>query len=495
MRKSIAFIMLVLAPSVGVIGQTVLTLSECRTLALKNNKQLGAARLNKEIAANNVQSARTKYLPRVSALAGWELTSKEISLLNDKQKNFLNNLGSTTMSKSGDALGQIITDMAQKGIISPEMAQGLSSKLSSFSGNLATMGNELGKTISDAFRTDTRSVFAGSIVVTQPLYMGGSINALNRIAELGENVADDNYDLMVQNTLYEIEGAYWLAISLKQKEQLANSFMTLVEKLSSDVHKMIDEGVATHADGLNIDVRVNEAEMAKMRVADNLALSKMLLCQLCGLPMNENITLADEGKELTPIAANADLENNVYNDRPEMRILHNAVAITEQTSKIITATYHRPQVALTGGYLLSNPNVYNGFQNKFSGVWNIGILVRMPLWDWRDGRYKLNAAHAATTIAEMERTDLREKIDLQVEQNRFKVREASRRLELANKHVASADENLRCANLGFHEGVMSLTDVMAAQTAWESAHTQKIDAEIEVQLSQVGLRKALGQLQ
>jgi outer membrane protein TolC len=240
---------------------------------------------------------------------------------------------------------------------------------------------------------------------------------------------------------------------------------------------------------------VNEAEMAKLRVEDNLTLSKMLLCQLCGLPMDSDITLADEGKELSPTMVDADLESNIYNDRPEMRMLHNTVAITEQSSKIIRATYFRPQVALTGGYLISNPNVYNGFENKFSGMWNIGVLVRMPLWDWRDGRYKLNVAHAATTIAEMERSDLREKINLQVEQQRFKVREACRRLELSKKHVASADENLRCANLGFHEGVMSLTDVMAAQTAWESAHTQQLDAEIEVKLTQVGLRKALGQLQ
>ena len=74
------------------------------------------------------------------------------------------------------------------------------------------------------------------------------------------------------------------------------------------------------------------------------------------------------------------------------------------------------------------------------------------------------------------------------------MREAYRRLELSTKHVASAEENLRCANIGFREGVMSLTDVMAAQTAWESAQTQKIDAEIEVKLSNLGLRKALGQM-
>ena len=66
---------------------------------------------------------------------------------------------------------------------------------------------------------------------------------------------------------------------------------------------------------------------------------------------------------------------------------------------------------------------------------------------------------------------------------------------MATKNVENADENLRCANLGFKEGVIQTTDVMAAQTAWLQAQSQKIDAEIDVKLSQVNLRKALGVLQ
>ena len=257
---------------------------------------------------------------------------------------------------------------------------------------------------------------------------------------------------------------------------------------------MINEGVAIRADGLNVDVRVNEAEIAKMRVEDNLVLAKMLLCQLCGLPMHTPLTLADEGKEIIPASDMGVGYATTDVTRPELRMLQSAIGVSEQSQRLITATYFRPQVALTGGYLLSNPNVYNGFERKFAGVWNVGVLVRMPIWDWHDGRHKLAASRAATTIAKLEHSDLSEKVNLQVEQERFKVREANRRLELSTKHVASAEENLRCASLGFREGVMSLSDVTAAQTAWEAAHTQKIDAGIEVQLSLLGLRKALGQI-
>ena len=493
MARAVTLAMLMLLPMMGK-AQRVLTLDSCRQLAITNNKQLGVARTKKEMASYDVKSAKTKYLPHIDAMAGYELMSKEVSILNNSQKEALDHLGTNAVSGMGTKITDILTGMVQDGTISPQMAQQLGQQMGVLSSSLATMGDDLGSTIRKAFRTNNRSMFAGAVMVNQPLYMGGSIKALNRVAELKADMADDSYDMLLQNVLYEIDATYWLVVSLRQKQKLAGSYLDLVRQLHDDVTKMINEGVAIRADGLNVDVRVNEAEMAKMRVDDNLTLAKMLLCQLCGLPMDTEFTLSDEGKELGSETGSLPADGAQAIDRPELRLLKTSIDITEQAQRVITAMHFRPQVALTGGYLLSNPNVYNGFERKFSGIWNVGVIVRMPLWDWHDGRYKLAASRAATTIARLEHNDLEEKINLQVEQERFKVREAYRRLELSAKHVASAEENLRCASLGFREGVMNLSEVMAAQTAWESAHTQKIDAEIDVQLSLLGLRKALGQI-
>lgn len=79
--------------------------------------------------------------------------------------------------------------------------------------------------------------------------------------------------------------AYWQVISLINKKKLAQSYLQLVSQLDSDVDKMITEGVATKADGLSVKVKVNEAEMKLTQVDNGLSLSKMVLCQLCGLPL------------------------------------------------------------------------------------------------------------------------------------------------------------------------------------------------------------------
>jgi outer membrane protein TolC len=151
-----------------------------------------------------------------------------------------------------------------------------------------------------------------------------------------------------------------------------------------------------------------------------------------------------------------------------------------------------PQVALTGGFLISNPNLYNGFEKKFGGMWNLGIMVRVPVLDWGDATYKVRASKIATNIARLTLDEAREKINLQVNQCDYRLREANKKLTTAQKNIQRAEENLRCANLGFKEGVMDATEVMAAQTAWLQAKTQKIDAQIDVCLGEAAMKKAIG---
>jgi outer membrane protein TolC len=86
-------------------------------------------------------------------------------------------------------------------------------------------------------------------------------------------------------------------------------------------------------------------------------------------------------------------------------------------------------------------------------------------------------------------------MELQISQGQFRVNEAYKKLEMARTNITRAEENLRTANLGFEEGVIQSTTVMEAQTAWLQAQSQKIDAEIDVKMSQVDLQKALGTLE
>lgn len=477
-------------------AQQVLSLDSCRAMALRNNKTLSAARLQQEVAKYTEKAAKTKYLPHIDAVGGYELTSREISLLSKQQKAGLNAIGTNATAGIEGKIAPMIGNMVQQGVISPDQASNISSLLGSVGSTIGETFNHLGQKVVDAFRTDTRNMYAVSVALTQPIYMGGAISAANRMAQISGQMAANKIEATTQQTLHDIDKTYWLVVSLKHKRNLADSYLQVVQKLDDDVKKMISEGVATRADGLKVDVRLNEAEMTLTQAENGLALSKMLLCQLCGIPVETEVTLADENNDnlaVTDTDTTADRQV-AWDNRPELKLLQNTLDMSKQSTRLMRAS-GLPQVALIGGYMATNPNVFNGFERNLSGVWNVGVMVRVPVWNWMETSYKVKASKIASTMVSLELDEAREKIELQVSQSKFKMKEAQKRLTMACKNVENAEENLRCANVGFKEGVMQTTDVMAAQTAWMQALSQKIDAEIDVKLSHVNLQKALGILQ
>ena len=495
-------IAVLLGSSLCVQAQEVYSLQKCRELALQNNRQLKISNMTVDVAENTRKAAKTKYLPRVDALAGYQHFSREISLLSDDLKNTLSNLGTNTFGQLGGQIGQNLSSLAQQGVLSPQVAQQLGQLLSNVSTPLTQAGNNIGQSINDAFRSNTKNVYAGGIVVNQPIYMGGAIKAANDMAAIGEQVAQNNISLKRQLVLYGVDNAYWLAISLKKKEALAIRYRDLAQKLNEDVKKMIREGVATRADGLKVEVAVNTADMQIARIQSGVSLAKMALCELCGLDLNGDIQLSDEREADLPPTPSTQFDNYIIpasdstrlnETRPELRLLQNAVDMSKQNTKLLRSLY-LPHILLTAGYSVSNPNLFNGFQKRFTDLWNIGVTVQVPVWTWGENKYKIRASRTATSIAQLEMDDVRKKIDLEIEQNRLRLKDANKQLATSHKNMAAAEENLRCANVGFKEGVMTVTEVMAAQTAWQTSRMAIIDAEISVKLAQAGLQKALGGL-
>lgn len=476
-------------------GQSVLNLDSCRALALANNKDLLISNEKIEAAYNQKKAAFTNYLPDITATGAYMRNQKEFSILNNDQKAALSGLG-TNMANS---IAGPFQEAAQAIVIAhPEMAPLISSLGNlgqQLGSSLVPALNNAGNSIIDAFRTDTRNVYAGALTLTQPIYMGGKIRAYNKITQYAEELARQQHHSGMQEVILSTDQAYWQVISLANKKKLAEGYLKLLQQLDSDVEKMITEGVATKADGLSVRVKVNEAEMTLTKVEDGLSLARMLLCQLCGIDLSTPIRLADEEMDNLPVLTPDtyfDMEA-VYANRPEVRSLELATNIYRQKVNV-TRAEHLPSLALIGNYAVTNPSMFNGFENKFKGMWNVGVMLQVPIWHWGEGTYKTRTAKAEARIAEYRLQDAKEKIELQVNQAAFKVNEAGKKLVMATKNMEKAEENLRYATLGFKEGVIATSNVLEAQTAWLSAQSEKIDSQIDVKLTEIYLKKALGTL-
>lgn len=456
MRKSVLCGVLLLLFGKMVSAQQTLSLQECRDLAVKNNKELRIAEEKIRMADYEKKAALTKYFPQISANGAYMWNQKDLNLL----------------------------DMGQ-----------LSSSLASSLGGLAQLPvvQQTVGAINDLQHLDIQNVWVGNVALVQPVFMGGKIVTYNQITAYAKELALSMNDQKLQDLLYKTDETYWQVVSLVNKKKLADAYVELLRKTDEDMAALIAEGVATQADGLSVKVKLNEAEMAQTKVNNGLALSRMLLAQLCGLPLIDTLTLADEQLDNFPVeerTTSVDM-NQAFMNRNELKSLDLASKIYKKKERIVLADL-LPTVAFSANYFVTNPNLFNGFKNDFAGMFNLGVIVRVPITGWWEGSYKRNAARAETRIRQLEWEDAREKIELQVNQSVYKVNEASKKLAASNRNMENAEENLRSANLGFEEGVIPALNLMAAQTAWFSARSTLIDAQIDMKLTQVYLNKALG---
>lgn len=348
----------------------------------------------------------------------------------------------------------------------------------------------------DAMTFDIHNVFFGAVTLTQPVFMGGKIVAMNKITGYAEELARQLNDSEAENVIYAVDAAYWMVVSLKAKEKLARSYVNLLDTLSHNVGLMLEQGVATRSDMLSVDVKLNSARVDLVKVENGLSLARMALAQVCGLPVNSVFALADEDDvSATPdadIATQYNMED-VYARRPDLRALELGVNIAGQQKRVAMSSM-LPNVAVVGAYSFSNPNMYDGFSKRFAGAFSVGATVTIPIWHWGGNYNKYKAAASEETIMKLRLEDARDMIDLQVSQASYKAQEAYRTLTMTDVNLRKADDNLRTANISFREGIATTDNVMEAQTAWLKAHSEQIDAMIDVRLCNTYLSKALGTL-
>lgn len=468
----------VIATGMTAAAQQPVSLDSCRQMALQSNKQLMIAKRAVVKAGYQKDEAFAAYLPGIDFAGGYMYNQKNISIFDSDQLLPTKSFDARTGKYEFNLVTDPATGMPVKG---PD-------------------GQYVPETVAlipkEAMEFDIHNVFFGAVTLTQPIYMGGKIVAMNKITHDAEILARNLHDAEAENVIYAVDAAYWQVVSLKAKHALAVSYVNVLDSLDHNVHLMFDQGVATRSDILSVDVKLNAAKVDLLKVENGLTLSRMALAQVCGLPVNETFTLADEGIEQPVLSSEVATQynmNDVYARRPDLEALKMGVQIAGHQKQVALSTM-LPNVALVGTYSFSNPNMFNGFSKKFNGAFSVGAMVTIPIWHWGGNYNKYRAAKVDEEIMQLKLEDARELVDLQVQQASYKTTEAYKTYTTATSNLASANENLRSANLAFREGMATTDNVLEAQTAWLKAHSEQIDAMIDVHLCNVYLSKCLGTL-
>ena len=450
MKKKFTLILLLFC-AITLHAQELLTLDQCRQLALDNNKRMVAASKQTQAAHYTVKSYKGNFFPNFIA-SGTGLYSTADGTFNIPGGNLPTFLP--------DANGQPTPN-----------------------GGFAYFpGIDLNYKV--------RTVWMGGIQVEQPIFMGGKILAAYRMATLGKQMAQLNENLTATEVILETDQAYALMVKAQEMNKVAESYHAVLQELMKNVQSAYKHGLKSKNDVLKVQVKLNESELSIRKAENALRLANMNLCHLIGKPLTETLQISDD---FPVIEQDLETQINDITARPEYSLLNKQVDMAKQQVKLSRSEL-LPQVGIRGSYDYIHGLKVNEQTLFDKGNFSVMLNVTIPLFHFGERINKVRASKAQLEQVRMEQADLNEKMLLELTQAANNLDEAKLQTALADRSLEQADENRRISKGEYEAGLEPLSDHLEAQALWQQAYETKVDAHFQLYLSYVKYLKAAGTL-
>lgn len=462
MKRLIYTVSFLLLSICGAGAQQVMTLEQCREMALENNKQMAVSAQMREKAGLDVKAYRANYFPKLSLTGNYLFSNTESKL-----------------TLPGGYLPTFVP--GPDGTLVPNLLPGTAGGEQVF--------NQYAYMPDTEFRLKLNNTYTAGIKAEQPLFMGGKITTAYRMAKIGQELAELSGKLTRSEVLVLTDEAYWMYVKASELHKVAKQYQEVVGELLRNVQDGYEVGMIQRNNVLKVQVKQNEAELQLRKAENAIRLARMNLCHRIGLPLTTDIALPDSFEMPTVSKA----QQVDITTRPEYAILDKQVEMNRQKTRLVRSEF-LPNVGVAAMYNYTHGVTLNEkplFDNtSFAAV----ISVNIPLFQWGEGRNKIRAAKTEQKIAELQQMDAGEKMELELMQAINQVDEAVLEVSLTQNSLVEAEENLKMHKDLYETGMATLVDYLEAQTAWQKAGADCVNANAALRLSITKYQKAAGEL-
>lgn len=336
--------------------------------------------------------------------------------------------------------------------------------------------------------------WSAQVEVSQLIYSGGRVSAALRAAKLTDKIAALNFQRTVADTILQVRKLFYEILLNKAQVEVRQQSITLLEQQLTDTRHRFDVGAVPRFDLLRAEVELANAKPPLIRAQNNLRLSREALVKLLALDSVENrpeFTAVTFVGELTYQHVDwqlGELLQRALQNRPELQQAQNEVHVAQQNIRVALAGY-KPELSVFANYGWRNTTFSHQINDKLDG-WTAGARLTWPLFDGLLTHGKVTQARAQLQQAELDYTDQRRAIELEVRQAYSDYLQAIELLQAQKKTVEQAEESLRLAQVRFRAGTATQLDVLSAQTALTQARSNAVRALYDYNVAIATLERA-----
>ena len=423
------------------------SLQQMKDSALQNNIAIRNARYSIDAAQQQRKEAFTKYFPNVSGTGLWFNANK----------------------------GMAQTELNLSEQISPELGMALAQSLPAEA--LAALGNPVSMSMMK------NGTIAG-ITAVQPVFAGGQIVNGNKLAKVGEEVSRLQLQLSENEVEKQTEQYYWQLVSLQEKMKTVEAVDTLLAGIYRDVDVAVRAGVAMKNDLLQVQLRRNDVESQKLKLQNGISIVRLLLAQYCGLNSDKFAVSVCDGFAVAPIPQQQDRQQALL-QTAEYRLLQKQVQATSLQHKMEIGK-NLPTVGIGAGYN------YHNLLEKDHTFGMIFATVSLPISDWWGGSHAIKRKKITRQQAEEQLADNSELLKIRMQNAWNNVEESRLQLQIAQRSIEQAEENLRLNRDYYKAGTSKMSDLLEAQLLYQQAQDRRTDAFADYQNKLLEYRQTTG---
>ena len=347
-----------------------------------------------------------------------------------------------------------------------------------------------------------RGMYMAGITLSQPLYVGGKIRAANKLSRIGLDCAAEMNRKTRMQVISDADNAYWTYIAVARKVRMLESYTAQMEALYRQVEVSVTAQIATENDLLRISAKRSEITYQLQKARNGADLCRMALCSMIGEELDTEIVPTDTVIVVTP----PEYTDESLELRPEMRLLEKQVEAEQQQIRMVRSDI-LPTVALMAGYLYYgnvklNTVVSDGMGNYFpytqkfdDGFATAMISVSVPLFHWGEGLKKIKKARLNLENARLSLRQNSRLMSIEVRQALRNMTDSYMMIETADLGFKQAEENLKGMQLRYEASMCTLTDLLDAQSQWQQARSNQIEAQTQYKIYETDYLRATGRLE
>ncbi|MFO8068275.1 MAG: TolC family protein [Bacteroidales bacterium] len=473
-------------------SQRVLTLEESINLALENNLGIKMAEEYASATTSIRKASFTKFFPSIDITGNYTRFNKELSLLQDDLL-----LPVVPVSAIDPTTGEVDPNRLFNPNISPPPT-GVVFKPNSSDYYTDSDGNPVFYRytwIPQEFMTfGQKNTYLLNVGLIQPVFTGGKIKAQYNMSKNFENMFDSKMRLEIAEVVFETKELFLTLLSIQEKRKLAEKYYEMLSALAEDVENIYEEGLILKNDLLKVRVKLNEADLMLLKANNGVKLAAAALKRNIGISIEDSIIVDHELIVSKSFASMEGLVEEALQNRPELDMAKSVVNFSENLVKMAKSRYY-PDIAFSANYFFANPNPYNGFANEFGHDYTFGVTMRIPVYDWNEKGHMLSAARHGKKAQELKFEDAISLIELEVTKLYYDLTEAISEVSLRESSLNEAEENLSFAKDSYEEGTITAASMLEAQTIWQEAQSEYIEAKANYQIAAAKLNKALGRME